>query len=1004
VLGERELQSGCASRFSIFKDVAGNPSIRKERCPGTPCVPARRDGHYHKGAIESSPLQTYASALLFSPTGSLVRKLYKHEEPAWVAVKPAMGDNWSACLQTLEGHSSYVNSVAFSRDSTKLASASHDKTVKVWDASSGACLHTLEGHSRKVTSVAFSHDSTKLASASNDKTVKVWDASSRACLHTLEGHSDGVNSVAFSHDSTTLASASYDTTVKVWDASSGACLQTFEGHSSSVNSVAFSHDSTKLASASDDRTVKLWDASSGACLHTLEGHSRKVTSVAFSHDSTKLASASDDRTVKLWDASSGACLHTLEGHSSSVSSVAFLRDSTKLASASYDNTVKVWDASSSACLQTPEGHSDDINSVVFSHDSTKLASASYDNTVKVWDVSSGECLQTLEGHTDAVRLVAFSHNMAWLASASWDQVVKIWDVKSGVCFQTLNVGTTIDRISFDKFDSFLRTNIGVIDITIPPAYSLPQSAAEPPNLQDRSLALSADGIWITYDSHHLVWLPSEYRPSCSAVSGMTIGVGVGTGRIWSCNVQLDATRRRQEDIKDTVPVLEKGRTTKEPLQTIRHTVKPTLFEERTQERSQQLGTQSLQTERTEPCSEFDEDSTYGGTTTGGDESIFTRQTLIESSVSETDIDQPCGIFFPENTMDNNDIRSIISEDDNLSQISISNAGRIREIENAVVSLLASNSILIPVYKEALELMTKERFANNFGRILKAFHVDLKRFEGNVVMQELAAILWSKEVRKRIARKITDRFVSHQDSLSERDLPRVHGSDGTDLSYLEAWLTKSNVSPLLHEDAPGQPESDMQEEEIMNDEAKIATKLDVEDGSSDIFDSEGEEGQDYPTNMDLVRFPRLDLVMQSLVEGQPFRDMVARLREFLLPTGLLRDIFPIPGESITYNSDGSHGVWSAVQALLENLTELEWDWWPLPPRMNPLGEGHTRVFWRCVRTPCSCISIVLTSTALWKSSLAKIKTCTKAHSRGYPEGTSWDIPTCTLLHFDAKDSD
>jgi WD40 repeat protein len=144
---------------------------------------------YHKGVIESCPLQTYASALLFSPTGSVVRKLFRHEQPSGITVKPAISDGWSACLQTLEGHSREVSSAAFSHDSSKLASASYDNTVKVWDASSGACLQTLKGHSNTVISVAFSHDSSKLASASDDKTVKVWDASSGACLQTLEGHS-----------------------------------------------------------------------------------------------------------------------------------------------------------------------------------------------------------------------------------------------------------------------------------------------------------------------------------------------------------------------------------------------------------------------------------------------------------------------------------------------------------------------------------------------------------------------------------------------------------------------------------------------------------------------------------------------------------------------------------------------------------------------------------------------------------------------------------------------
>ncbi|KAF2197377.1 HET-domain-containing protein [Delitschia confertaspora ATCC 74209] len=149
---------------------------------------------YHKWTIENSPLQTYASALLFSPARSLVRRLFEEEEPEAITIKPIVEERWSACLQTLEGHSSHVISVAFSHDSARLASASDDSTVKIWDTSSGECLQTLEGHSRAVMSVTFSYDSAWLASASNDHTVKIWDANSGECLQTLEGHSYGVRS------------------------------------------------------------------------------------------------------------------------------------------------------------------------------------------------------------------------------------------------------------------------------------------------------------------------------------------------------------------------------------------------------------------------------------------------------------------------------------------------------------------------------------------------------------------------------------------------------------------------------------------------------------------------------------------------------------------------------------------------------------------------------------------------------------------------------------------
>jgi hypothetical protein len=183
-----------------------------------------------------------------------------------------MDTDWNACLQTFEGHSSWVSSVAFSATG-QLASASYDRTVKLWDPASGACLQTFEGHSGSVSSVVFSATG-QLASASDDGIVKLWDPASGACLQTFEGHSNTVSSVVFSATGQ-LASASDDHTVKLWDPASGACLQTFEGHNSWVRSVAFSATG-QLASASDDHTVKLWDPASGACLQTFEGHGNTV--------------------------------------------------------------------------------------------------------------------------------------------------------------------------------------------------------------------------------------------------------------------------------------------------------------------------------------------------------------------------------------------------------------------------------------------------------------------------------------------------------------------------------------------------------------------------------------------------------------------------------------------------------------------------------------------------------------------------------------------------------
>ncbi|MGI2903573.1 AAA-like domain-containing protein, partial [Tolypothrix sp. VBCCA 56010] len=242
----------------------------------------------------------------------------------------------------LEGHQESVNSVVFSPDGKTLASASGDKTIKLWNLATGKEITSLTGHKESVNSVVFSPDGKTLASASNDKTIKLWNLATGKEITSLTGHQESVNSVVFSPDGKTLASASNDKTIKLWNLATGKEIASLTGHQDWVNSVVFSPDGKTLASASNDKTIKLWNLATGKEIASLTGHQDWVSSVVFSPDGKTLASASNDKTIKLWNLATGKEIASLTGHQDWVSSVVFSPDGKTLASASNDKTIKLW--------------------------------------------------------------------------------------------------------------------------------------------------------------------------------------------------------------------------------------------------------------------------------------------------------------------------------------------------------------------------------------------------------------------------------------------------------------------------------------------------------------------------------------------------------------------------------------------------------------------------------------------------------------------------------------
>ena len=296
-------------------------------------------------------------------------------------------------VATLEGHTSEVNSLAFSPDGATLASSgSWENEIKLWHVNARKSFATLRGHTDAVSSVSFSSpDGATLASGSWDRTIKLWDGKTGGLIATLEDHTDGVTSVSLSSGGNTLASGARDGTVKLWDVRTREEIGTLEGHTGEVTSVSFSPDGALLASAGgyEDKTVKLWDVRTRDVISTLEGHTGEVTSVSFSPDGALLASAGGwgDRTVILWDVETLKQIGTLKGHASRIKSLSFSApDGAILATGSWDGTAILWDLLTRKKIAA-FGHTKEVLSVSLSPGDATLAGGGRDGAILLWDVS-----------------------------------------------------------------------------------------------------------------------------------------------------------------------------------------------------------------------------------------------------------------------------------------------------------------------------------------------------------------------------------------------------------------------------------------------------------------------------------------------------------------------------------------------------------------------------------------------------------------------------------------
>lgn len=385
---------------------------------------------------------------------SIIRQEFEKDIPSWICQLPQVDKGWTTELQNLMGHSGTVNSVAFSPDGRLLASGSADRTLKLWDPTTGKLQQTIESPA-PIKSVVFSPDGRLVASVLSGMTfgqIQLLDPTTGELQQTIES-SDEILCVAFSPDGCALASGSTDKTVRLWDLKTGEQQHMFKGQSE-VTQVALSLDGHFMAFRSTDKEtdmmpIQLWDLTAGVSRHTIDDFGGDSGALAFSPDSRLLAFGVDGG-ICLWDLVLGALQRTIPGADPQdlVDLIAFSSNGCLIGSCGAGNGARIWNLATGELLYRPKGDGYWTKSIAFSPDSRLFATGSLDKIVRLSDLTIEKEAEITECHEGKVNALAFSPDGQLLASGSSDYTVRLWDSATGELKRTIKHPFLIFLLAF----------------------------------------------------------------------------------------------------------------------------------------------------------------------------------------------------------------------------------------------------------------------------------------------------------------------------------------------------------------------------------------------------------------------------------------------------------------------------------------------------------------------------------------------------------------------------
>lgn len=330
--------------------------------------------------------------------------------------------------KTMKGHTNWVLAVCFSPDGQHVASGGMDGELRIWKVSDGTMVgKPMKAHRKWITAIAWEpmHNNpkcTRVATASKDNTVKIWDIVRKQCIFTLGGHTNAVKSIKWGGEGL-LYTASQDRTIKVWDAKQGKLCRTLAGHGHWVNTLSLNTDYALRTGPYDHRGQAPENEEDAVAKCTARYN--KVLQETTGRE--MLVSGSDDFTLFLWDPTrEKKPVMRMTGHQQPVNYVMFSPDGRYIASASFDNSVRLWNGLTGKFMCVFRGHVQSVYQVAWSSDSRLLCSSSKDSTMKVWSMREKKLKYDLPGHADEVFAVDWAPDGQRVASGGKDKVLKIW--------------------------------------------------------------------------------------------------------------------------------------------------------------------------------------------------------------------------------------------------------------------------------------------------------------------------------------------------------------------------------------------------------------------------------------------------------------------------------------------------------------------------------------------------------------------------------------------------